>query len=386
MFRQLKPYQLAVDVSIASVCFLLRIAIGADYLLLIVVLLMALALALRRVSPPLALGILWVGVIFQLVMQLQPDISNAAVIPVLFVTSRYGSPTLRWLGLASAIAGAFLAVGYVYLLSFSGNVYIYRSPNTSTVIFAFSIGLASALALFTISWTIGLLVRTWALARESREAQSRAEREQALAEREVGIEQERTRIARDMHDVVAHSLAVVIAQADGARYARAQDPDAADAALTTISTTAREALADVRLLLGQLRHSQSEGPQPVLADLDRLLDQMRAAGLTIARHETGSPHALATGQQLAVYRIVQESLTNALRHGSSDTPVTIDFEWQPENLVLTITNGLATSGPKEPGKGHGLDGMRERAILAGGTLTAAPDGDRFVVTASLVTA
>ena len=130
-----------------------------------------------------------------------------------------------------------------------------------------------------LSWTVGALVRTAVRAQENREAQRRAEADAAA-------EQERVRIARDMHDVVAHSLAVVIAQADGARYAAGADPAAAGSsaaieALGTISTTARAALADVRLLLTQLRHPQPEGPQPRLADLEELYAQVRAAGVEL---------------------------------------------------------------------------------------------------------
>ena len=126
------------------------------------------------------------------------------------------------------------------------------------------------------------------------------------------------RIARDMHDVVAHSLAVVIAQADGARYAprRRRIPAVATEALGTISTTARAALADVRLLLTQLRHSQGDGPQPTLADLEALYAQVRAAGVDLRVDvDPAPPGEPPAAVQLAVYRILQEALTNALRHG-----------------------------------------------------------------------
>ena len=166
--------------------------------------------------------------------------------------------------------------------------------------------------MFVLSWTLGLLARTWRNAREARIAAQ-------VAERSVVVEQERNRLARDMHDVVAHSLAVVIAQADGARYTK--DPIASADALATISATAREALTDVRLLLGQLRHSQEAGPQPRVADLERLIDQVRDAGLTITVDEVGDRPELHASQALAVYRILQEALTNALRHGDTAKPV-----------------------------------------------------------------
>jgi signal transduction histidine kinase len=228
-----------------------------------------------------------------------------------------------------------------------------------------------------LSWTAGALVRTAIRARENRLAQQRAEAD-AIAE------QERVRIARDMHDVVAHSLAVVIAQADGARYAAKADPDAATAALGTISTTARSALADVRLLLTQLRHSQADGPQPTLADLEELYAQVRAAGLELRVDVDPAPVAAPPAAlQLAVYRILQEALTNALRHGTG--PVDVRLSWHPDRVDLAVRNPLAATVPADapPGGRHGLIGMRERAQLVGGSLEAGEEAGAFIVRARL---
>jgi signal transduction histidine kinase len=313
-----------------------------------------------------------------------PDISNAAIPVVLYATGRYGGQALRWIGLASAIVGAALASA-TYALSNSSFMYYVRLADFARIpelLGVFFVGFLAAAALFVISWAIGMLVRTWRVTQDSRAAQAAAIAHQRSAERDVAIEQERTRIARDMHDVVAHSLAVVIAQADGARYAMKSSPETADEALGTISTTAREALADVRILLGQLRHSQEAGPQPALDDLDRLLDQLRSAGLDIRREDAGVPTMLGTGQQLAVYRIVQESLTNVLRHGDRDHQVVVRFAWGSRDLELEISSGMKTDEVSASG-GHGIDGMRERAQLAGGRLVAGPHGESFRVTAVL---
>jgi signal transduction histidine kinase len=244
-------------------------------------------------------------------------------------------------------------------------------------------------AAFLLSWTAGLLTRIWRQARDNRRAV-------AVVTEEMVAEQERVRIARDMHDVVAHSLAVVVAQADGARYLGSKDPAATDAALVTIATTAREALSDVRVLLAQLRHSQDDGPQPTLVDLDRLFEQLRGSGLRITQQVSGTPLALGTGQQLAVYRIVQESLTNALRHADRDQEVTVHFGWTVHGLDLTISSALPPAKTTRTGRtpivgaptaGHGLAGMTERAALVGGHLTAGVDtvggSTRFVVHAWL---
>jgi signal transduction histidine kinase len=208
------------------------------------------------------------------------------------------------------------------------------------------------------------------------------------AETEAAAEQERVRIARDMHDVVAHSLAVVIAQADGARYAAAADPGAAtaaesmSAALGTISSTARAALSDVRLLLGQLRHSQSDGPQPSLADLEELYAQVRAAGLGLRVTVDPAPRTdPGAAVQLAVFRIMQEAFTNAIRHGGAGA-AEVTLAWLPDAVTVTVRNPLRDGVSPQPG-GHGLIGMRERAQLVGGTLDAGAEGAEFVVRARI---
>jgi len=376
MFRSLTPPQIAVDVSVALLCLALRLAVGFEPILGVVVLVMAAALAIRRLSPAIALGVAWAGALLQMAASLSPDPANLAILAVLFATARYGSTRVRAAGLISAGVGAVIATAYfvlnIYLgLQLDGTFLRLYPGSLAQVGFIVIVGFASALAVLGLSWTLGLLLKTRDTAVESR-------RKQQAAEREIVIEQERNRIARDMHDVVAHSLAVVIAQSDGGRYAR--EPGVKDEALATISSTAREALADVRLLLGQLRHSQDAGPQPMLADLDRLIDQLRGSGLTIRFEQRGQAVVLPAGQQLAVYRIVQEALTNALRHGNTAEPVDVLLTWTPEAVALAISNAAANA-PGAPG--HGLTGMRERAILVGGTFSAAPDSDRFVVDARI---
>lgn len=389
MFRHLTPGQLALDIGLAVACWVLAaLAYGNGVVGNMLALTgMAAALALRRFSPALALGLAWVTSLIQVSFGIGPDLSNLAILPVLYATARYGTPPVKWVGLGSTGAGALvialfssLASGVGYQLG-DGNQFFLRLPQA---IGAFLFVFFSVFAIFALSWTFGLLARTWSGAREAGQARMLAERERIDAEQSVVIERERNRIARDMHDVVAHSLAVVIAQADGARYAGRTDPEAVDAALTTISTTAREALGDVRILLGQLRHSQDESPQPVLADLDRLFEQFRASGLPVEFEEVGTPQPLAAGAQLAVYRIVQEALTNALRHGESAGGATVAFRWEADELALEVTSAVDEGNVKPAASaGHGLAGMAERAALAGGTLTAEPHDGSFMVSATI---
>jgi signal transduction histidine kinase len=392
MFTRLTRGQTALDVGIALVFFLASFAPldrGDQLSEAFVAFGLAIALGFRRFSPILSLSVAWIAALFQMyVATRQPDVIDLAILCVLFTNARYGDRGVRWFGFASVFVGAVL--GAIYLvwgaqtptIGVSLGVHSIAEAAGTLVKLVFDLGLL--VGLLGLPWTAGTLIRTRVAAQASRLAEQSAQLDVEAAERDIIVEQERNRIARDMHDVVAHSLAVVIAQADGARYARETDPGAVDGALTAISSTAREALADVRLLLGQLRHPQTEGPQPALADLGRLLDQLRASGLTVAFTTKGEPLQLGTGQQLAVYRIVQEALTNALRHGDVHQEVTVRFEWLAEELEMTITSAVTASpATAELRVGHGLAGMKERATLVGGSLTTAVDDRAFVVVARI---
>lgn len=195
-------------------------------------------------------------------------------------------------------------------------------------------------------------------------------REQVV-ERDVLMEQERTRVARDVHDVVAHSLAVVIAQADGARYAAGQDPSTVGPALETIAETARSALVEVRTLLHDLRSSDHDGTLPGAEDVPALIEGVRALDVDVQMGTYGVERPLDPATGLALYRIVQEALTNALRHGAPGEPVDVDFDWGSQGVTLVVTNAVAPNVvPGDPGIGHGINGMRERAALAGGEVTS----------------
>lgn len=223
-------------------------------------------------------------------------------------------------------------------------------------------------------------------ARQTLRAQ--AEQERSRAQRELDAVEERNRIARDMHDVVAHSLAVVIAQADGARYLGASSPEQTDAALLTISTVARDALGDVRVLLAQLRHSQTDGPQPGARDLPALLESVGSAGAPVRADLELDLDEVPRAVGLALYRIVQEATTNALRHGRPGSPIEIALRREEDELTLRVSNARRSGVESEPGSGggHGLVGMRERAVLVGGALAARSVGEDFVVDARLPSA
>lgn len=339
----------------------------------------ALALVFRRWAPPLALALAWVGALIQMgtLRDVQPG--NIAILLVLYAVGCYGSRLVRWLGLISAGLGALLASVYLLALLPMSRYPNAQPPSIGVVLFT----IAASLAVLALPWTLGMLSRSRHLSRESKARALDAQREAELAEYAVVVEQERNRIARDMHDVVAHSLAVVIAQADGARYAARSNLESAENALGTIATTAREALADVRLLLTELRHSEAEGPQPTIHDLEKLISQLRSTGLSIEVSSSGDIVPMSAGHQIAVYRIVQEALTNALRHGDSRKHVLLQFEWSDEGVRVRVSSAAARRAPQPTGSvGHGIPGMRERALLTGGTFAAAMSADdRFEVSA-----
>lgn len=389
VFRPMLRAQVIADLVIAGALGLLVAASSArgidDLSSYVVIVGLTAALALRRLSPGLALTIAWVFAVVQMVtMQV---LGSSSVFPadlfiggVLYTTSAYGSRRVRLYGLVSAITGAVVAAGYYGITDFAtrsqGETMYGAGPESWTL----TVGVfAVVLAVLLLPWLGGVVARTRQTARMSREAQLLAERDAARADRAVAVEQERVRIARDMHDIVAHSLAVVIAQADGARYALKADPAIADQALGTISGTARRALGDVRELLGALRHEQGTTPTPDVDDIERLVHEMRDVGVDVRVERRGDPSSLPTSTQLAVYRIVQESLTNAYKHGEQGTPVHTTLTYRPDTVEIDVVNRRADDGRAGPGTGHGLVGMRERATMSGGSMTAGPRGDDFAV-------
>ncbi|MDR5700239.1 sensor histidine kinase [Agromyces aerolatus] len=344
------------------------------------------ALAVRRLAPGWSLGVAWFAALVQMLALRDLQLYDTAVLGVLYSTAAHGGRVLKWLGLGSAGVGALVATVYLMVVKpLTGSSMLGTTQQDAlslTVWFAFM--LVASLSVLVLAWTAGLLVRAVRDSREIRRREEVATRERELVEYRYVVEQERNRIARDMHDVVAHSLAVVIAQADGARFAAATRPGTAVEALGTIAGVARGALGDVRLLLTELRHAEGGAPQPVLDDLDELLAQVRAAGLDVRFAEAGERVTLGTGHQIAVYRIVQEGLTNALRHGDRDAPVELSFSWNARGVRVEIVNVMRAGAVREAsGHRHGIPGMRERAQLTGGTLHADVAGERFRLVAEI---
>jgi signal transduction histidine kinase len=216
------------------------------------------------------------------------------------------------------------------------------------------------------------------------------ERANALArerdrQAQLALAEERTRIAREMHDVVAHSVSVMIALADGAAAALERSPDRSRAALDELSGTGRSALADMRRILGVLQDDGAPlAPQPGAVDLDALVERFRTAGLPVRTTGLATPLPADAGLQLAVFRIVQESLTNALRHAPGTEAVDLTVQVSDASTVVEVTDhGPTVPGGETGGAGQGLVGMRERAAVYGGSVEAGPHGPGWRVRAVL---
>jgi signal transduction histidine kinase len=236
-----------------------------------------------------------------------------------------------------------------------------------------------------------LIGPVWLAGSAMRHREQRAEASAARAkllelEHEAALRAERARIARELHDVVAHHVSVMVVQADGAGYAMRSDPERAQAALGAISSTGRQALTEMRRLLGVLRSADQHtelAPVPGLGELRELLDQARTAGLEVSYTLTGKPRELPEGAELAAYRVVQESLTNTRKHAGLAATAAVTLRYEPEGLTVEVTDdGMAPVS--EQSGGHGLAGMRERIAMYGGTVQAGPlPGGGFGVTAHL---
>jgi signal transduction histidine kinase len=242
-------------------------------------------------------------------------------------------------------------------------------------------GFRSTVFFTVVSAIVMLLVRIVVGGRERRVRL--AERERDVAAREAVVE-ERARIARELHDVIAHHVSMIVLQAGAERHALDGRESSARDVLGTIERTGRDALAETRRLLGMLREGGADplSPQPGLADLDLLVSQVRDAGLPVQLHVEGDRRDLPVGLDLSAYRIVQEALTNALKHAGRATAA-VRIRYHDDALELQIADDGASTPTRATG-GHGLVGMRERVALYGGTFEARPrDGGGYLVRALL---
>lgn len=290
--------------------------------------------------------------------------SNASRLVALYSVARLGTPAQ--LGAAFAVSLPEAVVTGLVLSSYGPTAYLTQVPAMVTVLV---VGTLAAVGL----GLAGRIVRAYVAALEDRAVRLATERDQRA---QLAVAGERARVAREMHDILGHTLSVMVGLADGAAGLAETSPGRAGDALRTIADSGRGALAELRRLLSVVRADDDKAeplaPQPGLADLDELLERVRAAGPDVTLHLQGDPAALGQGVQLAVYRIVQEALTNTLKYAVPDTTVHVGISI----LATAVRIGVEDGGPavgRPSGGGHGLVGMRERAALYGGQVTAGPN-------------
>ena len=344
--------------------------------------LMAAAVAVRRLHPGWALALAWVGTAVHMVFGLDAGITQLGILIVLASAAHYGSIAVLRLSGASVAVGAAVALAYLLLID-SWLVRIFASSALVPSWLPFGVIAALVGLVLAVPWLVGLLARTLRLGREGRERAAQAEAEARRSRELAELESARTQLTRDVHDIVGHSLAVIVAQAESVRFRDAADVEAVRAAVATIADIARRALGDVRGVLESTDGTGSPWAAPVV-DFDRLIAEVAASrpGTVVVRHGTdGAPHG-PTG--VALYRATQELLTNALRHGDGHAPLRITVEQSVGTFAVRVENDIAAVTVSEPPRaGTGIDGARARLAGVGGVLEVTKADGRFVARAIL---
>ena len=416
-----EAHRFAVDAAVALAAAIVMVPTASDTLdraggsvgLYAASLAMVVPLAWRRTAPVASAVVIYTFALGHLLggtTLLLP--ADALVLVALYSVTVHGPVWSYRIALAGSLVGSLLA-GATIALEDS-----LRGPQGGFVwSLTLSLGALSTFAFALVRRSRREVIATLV----DRARRLEVERDQQA---QLATSAERARIAREMHDIVAHSLSVVIAQADGGRYAAAQNPAAAERALDTIAETGRAALADMRRLLGVLRPSagpstseatgerprpgvlpgvggrtgpagdlRSAGraapvpdlvPQPAVDDVAGLVAHVRDSGVRVSLVRMGTPRTLPPGTGLTVYRICQESLTNVLKHAGPAPTATVLLQWAAASLVLEVTDDGRGAAAESDGAGQGVLGMRERAAMLGGTLTLGPrPGGGFRVRAEI---
>ncbi|GAA0463871.1 hypothetical protein Ade02nite_30690 [Paractinoplanes deccanensis] len=335
----------------------------------------ALAVGLVRRAPGAALLLVWVIPLCQAATESPYVLTQIAVLAVAFGTARWGGPvTVRASALsipAAAVAVVLLVEGGAVRINFPVPSYELITATVDQLGIGWRIGTAVVMAaLLGVPWLAGLALR---IAEQARADLARAAQEQAKAEETARIRDAQARLARDVHDVVGHSLAVILAQAESAQYLPDSEPAALKGLLAGIATSARSSLRDVQQVLSTTRDTPD--------DLDKLIANLRAGGREVVSGQDGTPRPLGEEQQVTAYRVLQEMLTNAIRHGRLDGAVIVQRSWTPDHLIVEVRNAVAADAAA--GSGSGLDGMRERLAAVGGSLEAGRRDEVFVAVARI---
>lgn len=321
-------------------------------------------LAWRRSRPALTFGVCAGAAAVQWAADIGLMAANLGPLIALYAVTVYGSVRASRTALGVGLAGVLMAVTQYY------RGYDIRAQVTVAVAMG------------------GMVVGTWALGErrrtsglyvqqlEERAAQLERDRDR---EAQLAVTAERTRIAREIHDVVAHGLSIMIVQADGGLYAADASPAQAKKALATIGDTGRDALAEMRTLLGLLKtdgpmyDDDRPRPQPGVSQIPELVENVQEAGLQVDLSVTGTPRDLPALLGLTAYRVVQEALTNGLKHAGPGAKASVEMTYDDRELVVRVSDdGRGAAAGSTDQTGHGLTGMRQRVSVTGGTITAGP--------------
>ncbi len=396
-YAWMRGHPLVVDSKLALTVAVIGMgAVGSRRVPLAVALLFVAAMSapvvVRRRYPVGAFAAVVVVGGFEVLAVPRPFGSDLAVVILLYTVAAYRPRRISVLALGACLAGSVVAI------------FAWAPAHVVHSMFAFA-GVAAVFAgPALLAWLLGDSMqwrRGYYSALEERAARLERERD---ARAQIAVAAERARIARELHDVVAHHVSVMVVQADGAAFALETSPALARQALTAISGTGRQALTEMRRLLGVLRSADDEAaelePQPGVEQLGGLLEQARAAGLPVSFAVEGVPRPLPAGAALAAYRIVQESLTNVRKHGGPTVTASVVLRFCEGQLVIKVTDdgrrrrgalgpaaagavGAAGTAGTADGLGHGLIGMRERVEVFGGSVAAGSCPGGWRVTATL---
>jgi signal transduction histidine kinase len=367
---------------------------------------MGVASGLFRAAPGPALGLVWLTSMFHVLNRLDVAPVQLAVVIVAYGAARYGSAVTLWASGLSIPFGAVAGLGYLGLVPTEGMA----SPlvrvlpaggghHPMTVLIGLATGFVFAVALLGMPWTLGLALRLRGRVERSTQQRRAAEAERRQAEEIASLREEQTRLARDVHDVVGHSLAVILAQAESAQFRPDSDTAAVRATLANIAVSARQSLGEVRQVLSTTADAQPVTVVPA-GSLDALIEGVQAAGHEVLSTVGGPPQSLPPELEVVAFRVLQEMLTNALKHGRRGHPVHVERDWEA-GLRIEVRNvvadraGVATPGsaPDPPSRrsgpaGRGLDGMRHRLEPVGGRLDvrrrADPEGGTVFIATALV--
>jgi signal transduction histidine kinase len=343
---------------------------------------LALAVGLTRGAPGSALAIAWCVGGVHVVTGTGPVVAEVLLAYVAFGCARWGSRAIVWLSGLSIPLGAMIAVLWLDpnvfydSLRVAGVEVLARSGYDGTNGWRLPAGML-ATAILTAPWLLGLALRFSARSEASRRSQVEAEAERDQAAEIARLRDEQTRLAHDVHDVVGHSLAVILAQAESAQFRDDEDTAALKQTMANIAVSARGSLEDVRQVLAAT--SGTDAPPTRQADLDSLLEGVRASGHVVESTLVGAPRPMPPELEVVAFRVLQEMLTNAIKHGRRDRPVLVERHWEGD-LRIEVQNTV--SGESGQSGGQGLVGMRRRLESVGGRLDVRRRSDPPTFTAT----